>query len=91
MWADVKKHNMSNIVVRNGGGWKPSLLNDANIVHAVKKCYKLKIDSRDLKSRFYDVIRACHHIFKQKSLRCIANVVLLEANGTTIAMQRRLK
>ena len=37
------------------------------------------------------VIRACHHIFKQKSLRCIANVVLLEANGTTIAMQRRLK
>ena len=66
MWADVKKHNMSNVVVRNGGGWKPSLLNDANIVHAVKKCYKLKIDSRDLKSRFYDVIRACHHIFKQK-------------------------
>ena len=68
-----------------------AIMHDANIVHAVKKCYKLKIDSRDLKSRFYDVIRACHHIFKQKSLRCIANVVLLEANGTTIAMQRRLK
>ena len=47
MWADVKKHNMSNIVVRNGGGWKPPLLNDANIVHAVKKCYTQKFDSGD--------------------------------------------
>ena len=47
MWADVKKHNMSNIVVRNGGGWKPPLLHDANIVHAVKKCYKQKFDSGD--------------------------------------------
>ena len=26
---------------------------DANIVQAVKKCYKIKIDSRDSRSRFY--------------------------------------
>ena len=87
MWADVKKHNMSNVVVRNGGGWKPPLLNDANIVHAVKSVTNKKLileisDAVFLGFLGVDDLFAC-----RLRLLCIANVLHLSGKCTTVAMQ----
>ena len=49
----------------------------ANIVQAVKKCYKIKIDSGDSKSCFYGVLLSKQH-------QCLTIVPLLQYNSGTI-------
>ena len=49
----------------------------ANIVQRVKSCYKIKIDSRESKSRFYGVLLSKQH-------QCLTIVPLLQYNSATI-------
>ena len=69
----------------------------ANIVHVVKKCYKIKIDYRDLKRRFCSVLNCslphfqsfkpflpsnCSPFEEQKDNYCIAKKPLMEGKST---------
>ena len=49
----------------------------ANIVQMVKNCYKIKINSRESKSRFYGVLLSKQH-------QCLTIVPLLQYNSATI-------
>ena len=49
----------------------------ANIVQMVKNCYKIKINSRDSKSRFYGVLLSKLH-------QCLTIVPLLQSNSGAI-------
>ena len=49
----------------------------ANIVQTVKNCYKIKINSRESKSRFYGVLLSKQH-------QCLTIVPLLQYNSATI-------
>ena len=49
----------------------------ANIVQMVKNCYKIKINSRESKSRFYGVLLSKQH-------QCLTIVPLLQSNSATI-------
>ena len=54
---------------------------DANIVQAVKKCYKIKIDYRDSRSRFY--------MFLWCTIPCFYSIrASLHSKGTTFGGQR---
>ena len=63
----------------------------ANIVHAVKKCYKIKIDYRDFRSCFYRFLQLLSLDFHQSSLLCITKGLLLQGKEALIAMQRKPK
>lgn len=80
-----------------------SINEHANIVHAVKNCYKRKIDYRELRSVFlcflrgrrplYIPIRAslpskCSPFGRQRSPKCNATGVLLESNSCPFAKKR---
>ena len=52
-------------------------VNHANIVQTVKNCYKIKIYSRESKSRFYGVLLIKQH-------QCLTIVPLLQYNSATI-------
>ena len=54
---------------------------DANIVHAVKKCYKIKIDYRDFRGCFYRVLQ-------RLSSSASSNGLHLHPNRTTFARQK---
>ena len=60
----------------------------ANIVQAVKKCYKRKIDYRELRSVFLCFLRGRRPLYIQLGLPCLPNVVLLEDKEALNAMQR---
>ena len=49
----------------------------ANIVQAVKSCYKIKINSRESESRFYGVLLSKQH-------QCLTIAPLLQYNSATI-------
>ena len=49
----------------------------ANIVQAVKNCYKIKINFRESKRRFYGVLLSKQH-------QCLTIVPLLQYNSATI-------
>ena len=49
----------------------------ANIVQTVKSCYKIKINSRESKRRFYGVLLSKQH-------QCLTIVALLQYNSATI-------
>ena len=49
----------------------------ANIVQTVKNCYKIKINYRESKSRFYGVLLSKQH-------QCLTIVPLLQYNSGTI-------
>ena len=49
----------------------------ANIVQAVKNCYKIKINYRESKSRFYGVLLSKQH-------QCLTIAPLLQSNSATI-------
>ena len=53
----------------------------ANIVQRVKRCYKIKINSRESKSCFYGVMLCKQH-------QCLMIVPLLQYNSGTIRMQK---
>ena len=54
---------------------------DANIVHTVKKCYKIKIDFRDFRGCFYRVLQLL-------SSSASSNGLHLHSNRTTFARQK---
>ena len=62
--------------LRAGGGES-----DANIVHVVKKCYKIKIDYRDFRGCFYRVLQLL-------SSSASSNGLHLHSNRTTFARQK---
>ena len=53
---------------------------DANIVHVVKKCYIIKIDSRDFRGRFLCFLDGL-------MASCLSLVVLLLCKRTTFTVQ----
>ena len=53
----------------------------ANIVHVVKKCYKIKIDYRDFRGCFYRVLQ-------RLSSSASSNGLHLHSNRTTFARQK---
>ena len=59
-----------------------------NIVQVVKKCYKIKIDSRDLRGRFLCFCCILHLSILHLRLLCIAKGVQLECKRSTVAMQK---
>lgn len=62
---------------------KPLLIN-ANIVQAVKICYKRKIDSRDFRGRFYSFLDYEDTPTRHFGLLLLAIVVLLHGNRSNI-------
>ena len=52
-------------------------VNHANIVQMVKSCYKIKINYRESKSRFYGVLLSKQH-------QCLTIAPLLQYNSATI-------
>lgn len=59
----------------------------ANIVQAVKKCYKYKIDSRDFRSGFLRFFSGLSHSIFHSGLLCIAKGLLLKGKEALIALQ----
>ena len=63
----------------------------ANIVHVVKNCYKIKIDSRDWQSVFHRFLQCSTPHFFHSRLLYTTKGLHLESKEALIAMQRKLE